>query len=169
MNTNEIVTLSNELNFSSIFSDNANKFLNNLSRENNTSLEFLVCPLITGIAHFISQSNVSALKTLKTGFSTYTALIAEPATGKSPAMNIIRNILTDIDEFEGVTPKDSHIVNSGTVEALVFYLEKYRSIISFFDESSQFLGAFGRYSGGGAYDRGIYLQLVIFVLLEFIP
>ncbi len=40
-------------------------------------------------------------------------------------------------------------------------MNKYQSMISMFDESSQFLGSMGRYTGGGgaSYDRSIYLEL----------
>ena len=50
---------------------------------------------------------------------------------------------------------------AATVEALLFYLEKYQSCLCYWDESSTFMGSFGRYSGAsnGSYDRSIYLEL----------
>jgi hypothetical protein len=71
----------------------------NLSTINNTSLEFLIGPMITLVSHCISQCEVNALRTLKTGFSVYVALVAEPASGKSPAMRIIKKINSGMDSF----------------------------------------------------------------------
>ena len=52
---------------------------------------------------------------------------------------------------------------AGTVEATIYYLNKFKSIISLWDEASSFLCAFGRYSGGGSsaalYDRSVYNEL----------
>ncbi len=49
---------------------------------------------------------------------------------------------------------------AGTVEAVVVILARENCILSLFDESSQFLGSFGRYNhGGSSYDRSIYLDL----------
>ena len=49
------------------------------------------------------------------------------------------------------------------MEGLLFYLDKFQTMISLWDESSSFMGSFGRYTGdGGAsvgYDRSIYLEL----------
>ncbi len=59
-----------------------------------------------------------------------------------------------------VNPDQSQLINAGTVEGLLHYMSKLGSAISFFDESSQFLGSFGRYNGGSVqYERSIYLTL----------
>ena len=46
---------------------------------------------------------------------------------------------------------------------MLFYLEKFTNIVCLWDESGSFMGAFGRYSGGGssalAYERSIFLEL----------
>ncbi len=46
---------------------------------------------------------------------------------------------------------------------MLFYLERFVSICCFFDEASGFIGALGRYTGGGnsavMYERSIYLEL----------
>ena len=109
----------------------------------------------------LKNSNIRALKTLKENFCVYAVLIGEPATGKSPCMNIVKKCLIQIENINGVDPLLSAVVTQGTVESLLFWMKKLGgSIASFFDESSQFIGSFGRYNGGGAnYDRSIYLEL----------
>ncbi len=75
-------------------------------------------------------------------------------------MNLIQNNVLKIDSFNLVDPQQSQLINAGTVEGLLHYMSKLGSAISFFDESSQFLGSFGRYNGGSAqYERSIYLTL----------
>ena len=44
---------------------------------------------------------------------------------------------------------------------MVYYLEKFTTILCLWDESNQFMGSFGRYSSGNSaanYDRSIYLE-----------
>ena len=80
--------------------------------------------MLTAISHIISKCSVKALKTLEESFSLYTVLIADPATGKSPAMNLVRNLLTDIEEFDGVDEEDSPQTTQATVEDLIHYMKK---------------------------------------------
>ena len=87
-------------------------FLNFLfSVSNSTSLEFVLCPLLSGTSHLMGQSQVKALKSFEEGMVVYSALIAEPATGKSPAMNIIRKALIQIEFFLAVPSESSKLVN----------------------------------------------------------
>jgi len=52
---------------------------------------------------------------------------------------------------------------AGTVEGMIYYLQKFENICCLFDEAGQFIGAIGRYNGGGSsavmYERSIYLEL----------
>ncbi len=48
---------------------------------------------------------------------------------------------------------------SGTIEAIIYKLEKCSTVLSFFDESQTFFGALGRYSEKSSYDRSIYSTL----------
>jgi hypothetical protein len=52
----------------------------------------------------------------------YAALIANPSTGKSPAMNMIQNIILKIENHFGISPANSPITNVGSVEGLLEYL-----------------------------------------------
>lgn len=45
------------------------------------------------------------------GMSIYCALIAEPATGKSPTLKILRKSLTAIEEYFNVNYENSNLVN----------------------------------------------------------
>jgi hypothetical protein len=80
--------------------------------------------MITAISHFISACKVKALKTLEESFSIYCVLIADPATGKSPAMNMVRNIVSDIELFDNVGEDESPQTTQATVEALIYYMKK---------------------------------------------
>jgi hypothetical protein len=93
-------------------------------------------------------------------FSFYTALLGNPSTGKSTALNLVTNAVYDIEKANNIEEESSRVANGATVEALIELLKQMKSIVSFYDESSSFLGALGRYNGtGSSYDRGIFLEL----------
>ena len=109
-------------------------------------------------------------------FLFYTALLANPSTGKSPAMRIFSEASYEIEDFLGIEEAKSGLANGNTnlkkikvlkilikgatVEALVEILKNVGPTLSLFDESSAFIGALGRYNNGGhSYDRGVFLQL----------
>lgn len=72
----------------------------------------------------MGRSYINALRTLRESFSVFSVLIGDPATGKSPAMKIIKKALIEIENFEQIDKKNSKFVNSGTVEATVYYLKE---------------------------------------------
>ena len=74
---------------------------------------------------------------------------------------MLKNNVQLIENFNQIEPEKSQIINAGTVEGLLHYMKHLGPAISFFDESSQFLGSFGRYNGSGSanYERSIYLTL----------
>ena len=47
-----------------------------------------------------------------------------PACGKTPAMNLIRNCVHQVDLFNSVELECSQIINAGTVEGLLHYMKK---------------------------------------------
>jgi hypothetical protein len=102
------------------------------SKESATNIGFLMPPILSAVSHFLAKCKVKALKTLEESFSLFTVLVADPATGKSPAMNLIRNILIDIEEFDGISEEDSPQTTQATVEALIHYMKKNGSFIIFF-------------------------------------
>ena len=97
--------------------------------ENGFNHEFILMPLITGVSHLMEQSSIKALENYKQGFVVYTALAANPATGKSTAMDIIRDSIIEIEEFLKIDYNDSKIVNGNLHNVLMF--ENYIIIIFF--------------------------------------
>lgn len=47
--------------------------------------------------------------------SIFAALIAEPGTGKSPALKLFKKAITNIEEYLSVEPDDSKLVNGKIV------------------------------------------------------
>ena len=61
------------------------------------------------------MAQIKCLKTFKEGMVMYTVLIAEPATGKSPALSLVRNSLVSIENYLGISLEDSRMVNGISV------------------------------------------------------
>ena len=59
----------------------------------------------------MGQSQAKALKTFKEGFSVYAVLVADPATGKTPALNLTKKVLAEIERYLGISLEDSRLVN----------------------------------------------------------
>ena len=59
----------------------------------------MLSPLLTGVSFLLQLSRVKALKALGEGLSIYCVFIAEPAIGKSPAMNVVRKALLAVENF----------------------------------------------------------------------
>ena len=79
--------------------------------ERGFSHEFLLTPLLSGVSFLMANSDISALNKMKQGFIVYGALAANPATGKSPAMDLVRDSLLDIEEYSGIQAQDSRLIN----------------------------------------------------------
>lgn len=81
--------------------------------------------MVTTISHIMSKSRIHALKSLSESFSVYCVLIGEPASGKSPAMRIVKNALISLDNHRGIAPHQSSIICPATVEGLLHYMKQY--------------------------------------------
>lgn len=79
--------------------------------ENATTKEFLLLPLLTAISHLTQHSKIKALKNLEENGVFYSVLVASPSTGKSPAMNIVRKALYDLEEYLKTPPEKSLLIN----------------------------------------------------------
>ena len=55
--------------------------------------------------------------------SIYSALIAEPGTGKSQAMKLVRKSVLDIEDFLKIEPENSKLVNGKLYNFVGLYLE----------------------------------------------
>jgi hypothetical protein len=71
----------------------------------------LLCPLLSGVSFSLQLTKVKAIRTLCESMSIYSALIAEPGTGKSPAMKLVRQALLEIEKHYQITSDDSKLVN----------------------------------------------------------
>ena len=113
----------------------------------------------------------------------YSALIANPGTGKSKSIGLFEKAIKEIDEFLEIDDDRIGLIKSmyilfffcylyfevlmiinfnaaATVEALIETLRKQNCLLSLYDEGSMWFGQQGRYTNGGAiYDRSIYLDL----------
>ena len=54
---------------------------------------------------------MKALRTFNEGMVIYSALIAEPATGKSPAMSLVRKALVEVESYLNIPQDQSKLVN----------------------------------------------------------
>jgi hypothetical protein len=121
---------------------------------------YLLPPLLTSISHYMGNSKIVATDTLSESFILYTACLGNPATGKTPALKIVTNAVYELDNANGIDPKESQVANGATVEGLIDLLNDFKSVISLYDEGASFLGTMGRYNNNGAsYDRSVILEL----------
>jgi hypothetical protein len=67
--------------------------------------------LISTISHLMNESTIKVADDHTESCVLYTALIANPSTGKSSSLNMLKNSLLDIELFEGVDDADSTLVN----------------------------------------------------------
>jgi hypothetical protein len=142
----------------------------------------MLLPLLSAIGLCMHHSTVQAFRSGPSGLCCYTALIAHPSTGKSPASTCIKTALEKIETYGNVQRNNSQLTNPATVECLFHILDRipcllgkckifniyYGSlrILNFFlamyDESATWLGSLGRYTSGSQaapYERSIYLTL----------
>ena len=93
---------------------------------NGISEDFILTHLLVAISHLMSKSSIKALVEFKQGFTCYAGLAAYPASGKSPAMDMIKDSLIEIEDFLGVQHEDTQLVNG------MLCFDKISKIISTF-------------------------------------
>ena len=64
-------------------------------------------------------STVKAMRTFEEGMVIYSALIAEPATGKSPAMTLVRKALVECEKFFQTSHENTKLVNGESLFKIV--------------------------------------------------
>jgi len=67
--------------------------------------------LITGVAHLMNYAKFRVLNNFEKGMSIFSVLIANPSTGKSPAIEKIKNAIESIEIFDGIKEENSCLVN----------------------------------------------------------
>jgi len=100
----------------------------------------MLAPLIAAIGLLLHQSTVSPFDRSRQGICNFTALIAHPSTGKTPALNVIKSAVTKLEEFNGISAEKSALTNSASVEGLLEHLDKISCMLALYDESNTFLG-----------------------------
>lgn len=83
----------------------------NLSYASGISTEFIIPPLLTGIGHVMGTSSIHALRNMDEGFVFYTALIANPSTGKTVAGALVKKAITTVEMASNITGDQSKLIN----------------------------------------------------------
>jgi hypothetical protein len=94
------------------------------SRQCGTSVPFILCPLIAAIGLLLYHSTVQPYIRNRQGICNFTALIAHPSTGKSPALSLVKSAVIKLEHYLKVTPSNSCLTNSASVEGLLHHLGK---------------------------------------------
>ena len=76
-------------------------------------MEFLIAPIVSGAAHLMYHSQVSALTGLTKGICIYSMLIGNPSTGKSHALSMVTDALEAIEDFDQIEDVNSNLLNGG--------------------------------------------------------
>ena len=101
----------------------------NLRLRKGLTVDFLLAPLLTTISHLMGHSKLRTFEESYDSLSTYTATVAQPSTGKSKAMEMIKLIYAQIENYFQVPANQSQMSNTPTVEALYDLLSKNNCII----------------------------------------
>ena len=75
------------------------------------------------------HSTIEPYPRSKQGICNYTVLIAHPSTGKTPALNVIKNAMVKVEAFLDVPCNKSVLTNSASVEGLLHHLDKIPCMI----------------------------------------
>jgi len=85
---------------------------------------FVVGPLLTAAGLLLHHTTVQPFTRSRQGICMFTSLIANPSTGKTPALNLIKNALIKLEEFLNIPYERSALTNSASVEGLLEYLNQ---------------------------------------------
>ncbi len=78
--------------------------------------------LLSGVGMCLQNTSVQTFDNSVQGICIYTALIAHPSTGKTPASNLVKSALTKMEAFCNVSSDRSQLTNTPTVEGLLHHL-----------------------------------------------
>ena len=67
--------------------------------------------MLCSVAHLIGNTSVEVNEDYVEGVVIYSALIANPATGKSSGMNIFKKALEEVEEMDDIPVEESKLVN----------------------------------------------------------
>ena len=81
------------------------------------------------ISFYMKLSTIEPFKGSKQGISVYMCLVGYPSTGKSPAMRLINDAVTALEQFREIAREYSPLTNAATTEALVELLSRIRFLL----------------------------------------
>ncbi len=83
---------------------------------------------MSGICLFLQRSTTQAFVS-HTVPIVYTALVANPSTGKSKALRLVADAIEQVEQYIGVTPNDSQQVCAATIESMLNLLDRLKRVI----------------------------------------
>ncbi len=78
--------------------------------------------LLSATGLCLQHTTIQTFENSSQGICIYTALIAHPSTGKTPASNLVKSAMTKLETFCNVSPDRSQLTNTPTVEGLLHHL-----------------------------------------------
>lgn len=94
-----------------------------------TTVPFILPGLLASMAFLLKQSTISPFEGTQQGICMYTVLIANPSTGKSPALNTVQDLIYKIEDYRQIPPEKSPIISVGSIEGLLEYLSSIQCMI----------------------------------------
>ncbi len=76
-----------------------------------TSFEFILPVLLTSTSFLLNETIIRVDDCQNEACVVYAALIANPSTGKSSGMSLIKNALFDIEKYEKISLRESKLLN----------------------------------------------------------
>lgn len=76
-----------------------------------SSFEFLLPVVLTATSFLLGETLIKVDDNQFESCVMFTALIANPSTGKSTGMNLVKDALLDIEKYEKVSLTDSNLIN----------------------------------------------------------
>lgn len=104
--------------------------------------------IITTASHSLASSRIKIGKRIEK-FITYSALLSNTSTGKTPAMEIAETAAYNIEDYKNCDDKQSTICNGATVEATIQLLKdqgKYMNLIQNINYKKKLIKIFNRKS-----------------------
>ncbi|CAF1109751.1 unnamed protein product [Brachionus calyciflorus] len=94
-----------------VFDGKLGEFINNLGARHAICKEFMICPLLTSVAHLMKKSSVCSLVTLTEPSIFYSVLVANPSSGKSTALSIFKKSIYEIESYLKIPRVKSNLIN----------------------------------------------------------
>ena len=85
------------------------------------SVEFLLPPMLSAISFYLKCSKVKAFGNFVGSFSLYTILLANLSTGKSLALNEVRDAVMEQEIFDEIEAKCSKLTNDKKKKIITFF------------------------------------------------